>query len=85
MVSSATYYIALSEKLGKQMSQGLKYFTAYKSWKMFNNSTLIKKKLLNVNIKTLNAAIASVNGLWQMNSFLNEVLIPYGLIDCDLN
>lgn len=31
MVSSATYYIALSEKLGKQMSQGLKYFTAYKS------------------------------------------------------
>ena len=42
MASSATYYIALSEELGKQMGQGLKYFTAYKSWKMFNNSILIK-------------------------------------------
>lgn len=38
------HIIALREELGKQVSQGLKYFTAYKSWKMFNNSTLIKKK-----------------------------------------
>lgn len=46
---------------------------------MFNNSTLMKKKSLNVNIKTLNSALGSVNCLWQMNFFLEQVVVLYGL------
>lgn len=70
------HIIALREELGKQVSQGLKYFTAYKSWKMFNNSTLIKKKPLNVNIKTLNTAIGSADCLRQNEFFLQRGACP---------